>query len=385
MKKLISILLTIVTLLSALAVMPSAGAETSSSEKTTYIPQDLAYSNKYGTVYEDDKGLVAESAKGKKVTLVKAKSSGEPPEFGFYMRGKKVIYYEMVSEELYSVGIDGKNKKKLGTKINEFLGGYGDDVIVYIDDGIYKIDPKGKKSKIFGTEDDAYKFKFFGGKIYIGCLFSSDIMYDLKTKKSSTAEMYSEFYIGRNHMYYKNSKKNLIQVDKNGVKKAVARNIGYIYAVNNGATVVYSKPLVIGDKKYKTFYRKTNGLKTVKLCRAKDIRKKAESIVSNSKKFDMSGEEEYYIVDVVIGRNNAYFNVCFGSNQKSDDCCGDIILPVNLTTGKIGEAVKTFNEDTDGELLDMGYENGYIYFRVGKFATNTNYMWDYSYTRIKAS
>ncbi|MGN0460275.1 MAG: hypothetical protein ACI4HL_05120 [Ruminococcus sp.] len=159
MKKLISILLTIVTLLSALAVMPTAGAKTSSSEKTTYIPKNLAYSNQYGTVYFDDKGLVAESAKGEKVTLVKKPSDNYI--FEFYMRGKKVIYHEYFSRKLYSIGIDGKNKKKLGTNIKELIGGYGDDVIAYIDeDGIYKINPKGKKTKIFGIEDDAYKFNF---------------------------------------------------------------------------------------------------------------------------------------------------------------------------------------------------------------------------------
>ena len=384
MKKLISILLTIVTLLSALVVMPSAGAETSSSEKTTYIPQDLAYSNKYGTVYEDDKGLVAESAKGKKVTLVKVKSSGEPPEFGFYMRGKKVIYYEMVSEELYSVGIDGKNKKKLGTKINEFLGGYGDDVIVDIyKDGIYKIDPKGNKTKILDNDimKDIY---LFGGKLYIRTIATEHIVYDLNTKKTSTVKM-RRVVIGQNHMYYMNSEKDLIQVDKNGVKKAVARNVGHICAVNNGATVVYSKPLIIRDKKYKTFYRKTNGLKTVKLGRAKDIRKKAESIVSNSKKFDMRGEGEYDIYDVVIGRKNAYFVVNFWYSESKDH--GSIILPVNLNTGKIGDAVKILNDNTDGEIDNIKYENGYIYFDlyVDIESDISSFSWDYIITRIKVS
>ena len=149
MKKLISILFTIVTLLSALAVMPTAGAETSSSEKTTYIPKYLAYSNKYGTVYVDGKELVAESAKGEKVTLVKM----QPPEcMSFYLCGKKVIYKEWYSGEVYSIGIDGKNKKKiLDAGSCHFLGGYGDDVIVQLKDttGIYKCDSEGKITKIF--------------------------------------------------------------------------------------------------------------------------------------------------------------------------------------------------------------------------------------------
>ena len=382
MKKLISILLTIVTLLSALAVMPSAGAETSSSEKTTYIPKYLAYSNKFGTVYLTGKSLVAESAKGKKVTLVKLKPSGQTPEFRFYMRGKKVIYYEMDSEELYSIGIDGKNRKKLGTKIIELLGGYGEDVIAYMDDGIYSINSDGKKTKIL----EPYTYtELFGGKL-IGDRFSEPgepNVYDLKTKKESYVKM-GETVIGQNHMYYMNSEKDLIQVNKNGLKRAVARNVGHICAVNNGATVVYSKPLIIRDKKYKTFYRKTNGLKTVKLGRAKDIRKKAKSILSNSKKFDMRGEGEYDIYDVVIGRKNAYFVVNFWYSESKDH--GSIILPVNLNTGKIGDAVKILNDNTDGEIDNIKYENGYIYYKAYiDIETDDSYSWDCNITRIKVS
>ena len=390
MKKLISILLTIVTLLSALAVMPSAGAETSSSEKTTYIPKDLAYSNKYGTVYVDGKDLVAESAKGEKVTL--AKRTSKYSSFTFYMRGKKVIYYVSYLQELYSVGIDGKNKKELGIDINEFLGGYGDDVIVYLQyKGIYKINSEGKKIKLFGLEKNVDDVYIFGGRVYVNyyvenwkySMLKKFTVYDLNTKKISTVKMY-DFVVGQNHMYYTNKKKNLIQVDKNGVKRAVARNVGRICAVNNGATVVYSKPLIIGDKKYKTFYRKTKGLKTVKLGRAKDIRKKAKSILSNSKKYDMKGEEEYRIEKVTIGRNNAYFLVYFCYSESND--WGSIILPVNLNTGKIGEAVKVMDGDTDGYFENIRYENGYIYCEVGiEDPKDLNYPWDRCYRRIKAS
>lgn len=381
MKKLISILLTIVTLLSALAVMQTAGAETSSSEKTTYIPKDLAYSNKFGTVYVDGKDLVAESAKGKKVTLVKAKPSEDPPIYEFYMRGKKVIHYEIYTDELYSVGIDGKNKKKLGTKIKELLGGYGEDVIAYMDDGIYSINSDGKKTKIL----EPYTYtELFGGKLYMWTNATEHIVYDLNTKKTSTVKM-RETVIGQNHMYYTNSKKNLIQVDKNGVKKAVGSNVECIYAVNNGATVVYSKPLIIRDKKYKTFYRKTKGLKTVKLGRAKDIRKKAKSILSNSKKFDMRGEGEYDIYDVAIGRKNAYFVVNFWYSESKDR--GSIILPVNLNTSKIGDAVKILNDNTDGEIDNIEYENGYIYYKayIDIESDSSSLSWDCNIARIKVS
>ncbi|MGN0460276.1 MAG: hypothetical protein ACI4HL_05125 [Ruminococcus sp.] len=185
-------------------------------------------------------------------------------------------------------------------------------------------------------------------------------------------------------MYYKNSKNFLVQMDKNGVKKAVGSNVEYIYSVNNGATVVYSKLLNAGkNNSYEMFYRKTKGLKTVELCNEKDIIKKSKSILSNSKKYNIRDIGDYFIRDVVIARNNAYFNVYFSSIESDD--CGDIILPVNLNTGKIGDAVKVYDGNTDGEVFDMRYENGYVYYEVGKFAPNSNYMWDYFYRRIKAS
>lgn len=378
MKKLISILLTIVTLLSALAVMPSAGAETSSSEKTTYIPKKLAYSNKYGTVYVDGEDLVAESAKGEKVTLEKSNPSVENPILYFYMRGKKVIYHEIFSDELYSIDIDGKNRKKLGTGINELLGGYGDDVIVWIDeDGIYKINSNGKKTKLL----DTYKrYELFGGK-----LIGDSSVYDLKTStvKTNTVKM-NGFVIGQNHMYYKNGKNDLIQVDKNGAKKAVARNVKLICAVNNGATVVYYKPHKVGNKKYRTFYRKTKGLKTVKLCRAKDIKNKVKSILAKSKKYDNCGVTKCDIEEVVIGRENAYFLVDFSFSQSYDG--GEIILPVNLNTGKIGDTVKVMNDKTDCSIDHMRYENGYIYYEAYiDNETDDSYSWKCDVRRKKAS
>ena len=392
MKKLISILLTIVTLLSALAVMPTAGAETSSSEKTTYIPERLVYSNKYGTTYFIGKSLVAKSANGEKVTLLKYKKSDASPNIEFYMRGKKVVYYDLDTEELYSIGIDGKNKKKLGTQINGFLGGYGDDVIAYIyDKGIYKINSDGKKTKLFGSKKDVEIAYLFGGKVYVNYRSRNwndskprkFTVYDLKTKKTSTVKMY-RYGIGRNHMYYKNSKNFLVQVDKNGVKQAVGSNVEYIDAVNNGATVVYSKLLNAGkNDDDRIFYRKTKGLKTVELCKQSDICEKVKSIVKNSKKYDMDTISEYCIRHDTIGKNNVYFTVSVGNEEETFET---MIIPVNLTTGKIGNAVTTIK----GYIYNLAYDNGYVYYELGADVWDAgddpwDDSWDWDYRRIKAS
>ncbi|MGN0460274.1 MAG: hypothetical protein ACI4HL_05115 [Ruminococcus sp.] len=389
MKKLISILLAIVTLLSALAVIPTAGAVTNSNAKTTCIPSRSVYSNSYGTVYLTGKRLVAESSKGKKVTLLKSKTSFTP-NIELYMRGTKVVYYDLDTEELYSIGIDGKNKKKLGTNIDEFLGGYGNDVIVYIyDKGIYKINSDGKKIKLFGSKKYVNIAYLFGGKVYVNywaknwdySMPRKFTVYDLKTKKTSTVKMY-DFAIGRNHMYYKNSKNFLVQMDKNGVKKAVGSNVEYIYSVNNGATVVYSKLLNAGkNNSDEMLYRKTKGLKTVELCKYSDIIEKVKSIVKTSKKYDMDTISEYDITGYnTISRNNIYFAVSVGNEEETFET---MIIPVNLTTGKIGNAVTTVN----GYIRDLVYDNGYIYYKteIGVIDDDGDDSWDNAYRRIKAS
>ena len=92
----------------------------------------------------------------------------------------------------------------------------------------------------------------------------------------------------------------------------------------------------------------------------------------------------YGIKKVTIGRKNAYFLVKFSYSQSK--VAGTMILPVNLNTGKIGDPVKFYDDDTDGVIVDIGYENGYIYYEVAEIAeTDSDSEWDYSYTRIKVS
>ena len=98
----------------------------------------------------------------------------------------------------------------------------------------------------------------------------------------------------------------------------------------------------------------------------------------------MRGEGEYDIYDVVIGRKNAYFVVNFWYSESKDH--GSIILPVNLNTGKIGDAVKILNDNTDGEIDNIKYENGYIYYKAYiDIETDDSYSWDCNITRIKVS
>ncbi|MGN0475919.1 MAG: hypothetical protein ACI4HM_01120, partial [Ruminococcus sp.] len=330
MKKLISLLLTVVTLLSTLAVMPSAGAVTKTSAKTTYIPSRSIYSNKYGMVYINGRALVAKNTKGKKVTLFETNTS-YAPSLRFYMRGKKVIYYNTNTEELYSVQIDGKNKKKIGDNVESFLGGYGEDVIAHKNGKyIYKISPNGKKTNLFSSKRDVSRMFIFGGKVYVNYWKEYSNLYtprkfniyDLKTKKISSIGMVKPDYIkhsvGKNSMYYINSKKNLVKMDLQGRKTTIATNVSDINAVNDGDTVVYSKSITNNGKQEDVMlYSKKTGKKTVELCKKSDIKKKAKSVVGNWLKNEhyyneYVGQCKYFPnVNGAIGKNNIYFGVYY--------------------------------------------------------------------------
>ena len=78
-----------------------------------------------------------------------------------------------------------------------------------------------------------------------------------------------------------------------------------------------------------------------------------KSIVKNSKKYDMDTISEYCIGHDTIGKNNVYFTVRVGNEEETFET---MIIPVNLTTGKIGNAVKTIK----GYIYNLAYDNGYV-------------------------
>ncbi|MGN1126508.1 MAG: hypothetical protein ACI4RI_03615, partial [Ruminococcus sp.] len=301
MKKTMSLILTIVMLMSALAVMPTANAETNTQTsplQTTYTPQKGIYSNPYGMVYMYQKDLKARDTQGKTVCLVKSKTL-LPPKLQFYIRGKKVIYYNMDTKELYSVQLDGKNRKKLATGVETFLGGYGEDVIAHKDKGyIYKISPDGKKTNLFKTASKSYHTFLFGNRVFIsyneyaqyGHSNHKYYLYNIDTKEITTENMaihlggYSDYnnFFGRTNLYYTDNNKKLIKMDSKGNKVVVDSNTNKhkeynIYGVNNGATVVYSKR---EDKpSQEIFYKKTTGKKAVRLFDEKEIEERVTKIL----------------------------------------------------------------------------------------------------------
>ena len=67
---------------------------------------------------------------------------------------------------------------------------------------------------------------------------------------------------------------------------------------------------------------------------------------------------EYGIIGYyTMSGNNIYFAVRVGNEEETFET---MIIPVNLATGKIGNAVTTVN----GYIRDIVYDNGYIYFKA---------------------
>ncbi|MGN0462000.1 MAG: hypothetical protein ACI4HZ_06100, partial [Ruminococcus sp.] len=354
MKKLLSLILTIVMLISVFTLIPTANAETNTQTsplQTTYTPQKGIYSNPYGMVYMYQKDLKARTAQGKTICLVKSKTL-LPPKLQFYMRGKNVIYYNMDTKELYSVQLDGKNRKKLATGVETFLGGYGEDVIAHKDKGyIYKISPDGKKTNLFKTASKSYHTFMFGNKVFISYQDGSQFghsnhkyyLYNIDTKEITTENMAMELggyrgynnFFGRTNLYYTDNNKKLIKMDLKGNKAVIDNNKNKhkeynIYGVNNGATVVYSKR---DDKTLQEiFYKKTTGQKTVKLFEEKEIKERVTKIL---KKQYSDAPFEYgvgfWVENIVICKDKILINV---SCYEEESTIGSMVFSMDINGGK---------------------------------------------------
>ena len=93
---------------------------------------------------------------------------------------------------------------------------------------------------------------------------------------------------------------------------------------------------------------------------------------------------DYCIRHDTIGKNNVYFTVSVGNEEETFET---MIIPENLTTGKIGNAVTTVK----GYIYNLAYDNGYVYYESGADVWDDcddpwdgdSWVWDYG--RIKAS
>lgn len=319
MKKILSVVLSILILSTSIITIPSIFAKSKNS--ATYKASSTIYGNPYSTVYRKGNKILSKVG-NKEVTLVNISSETYA---NFYVKGKTVFYTTDESKNLYCVSTNGKNKKKIANNIGNLISGYNNYTIAQKGKVINKIDAHGKINKVTTLPTNvSYVSALLGDKLY--CSYKSQNKYyifNLKTNKSTTFKG-KNLVSGMTNAYYINNN-NLNKIDINGKVKTISKNIYKVYNCNNGATVVFSKKDKSGNE---IFYRKTANKKANKLCTTTDIEKKLKSVIK--KPFD-SKNILNNVQDVVITKSNVCFVV---SHNKYEDST-DMLLKININGGKL--------------------------------------------------
>ncbi len=368
MKKLLSILLTVIILSTSLIVMPAnaSAAQKSAAKKpyeTTYNSTYKIFGNSYGTVYRTNQRLVFRSKNNKEVTLLKFSYKGNftyEENIRFYMRGKTVCYTDRKSN-LYYISINGKNRRKIASNIGTLLGGYGYYNIAIKGKTIYKIGTNGKKIKLKTLPSYVYNVgSLFAKKLY--CPYkegSKYYVYNLKTGKSSTFKY--DFYKGKSNLYYL-KKFDLMRMDSNGKVKKLETGVHKIYSCNDGSTVVYSK---IGRYGEEIFFRKTANYKAKRLCTLTDIEKALKTAVYMPGDPCLCTWKGFNgINQITIAQNQICFSVHhYGDNIDGDLYATDLVLSVYKNGGKL----KCFERNDCSLMSSMDYANNLMWFETANF------------------
>lgn len=319
MKKVLSVVLSILILSTSIITIPSIFAKSKNS--ATYKASSTIYGNPYSTVYRKGNKILSKVG-NKEVTLVNISSETYAD---FYVKGKTVFYTTDESKNLYCVSTNGKNKKKIANNIGNLISGYNNYTIARKGKVINKIDANGKINKVTTLPTNvSYVSALLGDKLY--CSYKSQNKYyifNLKTNKSTTLQG-KNLVSGMTNAYYINNN-NLNKIDINGKVKTISKNIYKVYNCNNGATVVFSKKDKSGNE---IFYRKTANKKANKLCTSTDIEKKLKSVIK--KPFD-SKNILNNVQDVVITKSN----VCFVVSHNQYEDITHMLLKININGGKL--------------------------------------------------
>ena len=334
MKKLLSIILSLIMAMSVLVIPATVSAKETKKVPNTYVNEwfnDSSTSGIYipnkGTVHVYDGTNIDElrftPLKGKTITLDKCirDDEGNDRSFnGYYVRGNKVYYCIMKQRKkgyLYqfkTIDINGKNKKiiysrSLKSSSLGLIGGYGSGVIFSEDRYEHKIDKTLYTYKIFRYNKVTTLFKFYSSgvvrkRIFGGKIFYGQHAYDLATGKTKSF-VTKEKYITKNYMYYINKNNNLKSLDKNGTIRLVAKNIYEYLNADDNKSVVYSK---LNKDNEIVYYSRTGTDKEVELCTEKDLR----NLVGKS-------NEKLFKVGAVLHKNKVYFSTCEGKEDKVYD------------------------------------------------------------------
>ena len=254
MKKLISIILMITTILS-LAVVPMTTSAKTKTKKTYIASEDIYVSGK-AYVYAKINSKHNEFQDDKRISLYYVGKNGKEKHLtycgynftNFYLRGDTVYFnFGGSRENICSININTKKVKTI-FKNGFLIGGYGKNVIVRDSNkNVYSVTPKGEKTKLCKNYYN----------IFNGCLYSADKKFNLANNKITNVARKSDIYTTNSYLYYINKKGNLTSLDKKGIKRNVDVMVTSIIGANDGKTVLYTK----GNK----VYRRTGTNKKIEL------------------------------------------------------------------------------------------------------------------------
>ena len=344
MKKLLSILLSVIMAMSVIIIPTSVSAKKAKTVPNTYVPSDMDETGVIGVnvpnkgiVYKETYKLVLKKTNGKLVTLDKYNRTSNSVST-YYIRGNSVYYgyrdkaKKNYKSQIIKVDLDGKNKTTLYSKIyangNAFylIGGYGSGVIfsekIYNKKNktytyIVKMIRNKKVTTLFKVNSKKkVDFKIFSGKV-----FYNNKSYDL-AKGKSTSYVAKRIYITKNYMYYINKNNNLKSLDKKDVRRIVTKNVYKYYNANHSNDVVYSK---LNKNKEEVFYHRAGTSKENKLCTWGDIYKTATNYKTSPKVLR-------YYKDALLHNGKFYLSfTVLGSDPLYDT---SYITEVNLKNGK---------------------------------------------------
>lgn len=344
MKKLLSILLSVIMAMSVIIIPTSVSAKKAKTVPNTYVPSDMDETGVIGVnvpnkgiVYKETYKLVLKKTNGKLVTLDKYNRTSNSVST-YYIRGNSVYYgYRDKAKKNYKsqirkVDLDGKNKTTLYSKIYAngdafyLIGGYGSGVIfsekIYNKKNktytyIVKMIRNKKVTTLFKVNSKKkVEFKIFSGKV-----FYNNKSYDL-AKGKSTSYVAKRIYITKNYMYYINKNNNLKSLDKKDVRRIVTKNVYKYYNANHSNDVVYSK---LNKNKEEVFYHRAGTSKENKLCTWGDIYKTATNYKTSPKVLR-------YYKDALLHNGKFYLSfTVLGSDPLYDT---SYITEVNLKNGK---------------------------------------------------
>ncbi len=344
MKKLLSILLSVIMAMSVIIIPTSVSAKKAKTVPNTYVPSDMDETGVIGVnvpnkgiVYKETYKLVLKKTNGKLVTLDKYNRTSNSVST-YYIRGNSVYYgYRDKAKKNYKyqirkVDLDGKNKTTLYSKIYAngdafyLIGGYCSGVIfsekIYNKKNktytyIVKMIRNKKVTTLFKVNSKKkVDFKIFSGKV-----FYNNKSYDL-AKGKSTSYVAKRIYITKNYMYYINKNNNLKSLDKKDVRRIVTKNVYKYYNANHSNDVVYSK---LNKNKEEVFYHRAGTSKENKLCTWGDIYKTATNYKTSPKVLR-------YYKDALLHNGKFYLSfTVLGSDPLYDT---SYITEVNLKNGK---------------------------------------------------